>query len=193
MFTRSSIQSNGVEYECRILGWPPDGPALTLDHERFRYAGKFVMTNTGKAVALEDEAVIAAVAFNEDHADPDTLKLRYVTVADDRRGEGIGPQVLDFTASRSLERGYERVAIAVNNPFAFEACYRAGFEYTGETTGIAELVLSRPEVHDTESEATRAAWYRAGLEQYEERTTALTATEQSFIEAKLERGPPEIL
>ena len=43
--------------EYVLLGWPPDGPTLRLDHRRFAYAGKFVMSTTGKAVVrrAEDE------------------------------------------------------------------------------------------------------------------------------------------
>jgi len=35
------------------------------------------------------------------------------------------------------------VKIAVNNSFAYAALYKCGFAYTGENTGIAELVLER--------------------------------------------------
>jgi len=129
-----------VEYE--LLGWPPDGPKLRLDHERFSYAGKFVMTNTGKAVARAPNGrIVAAVAFNEDRTDADTLWLRYVTVDRELRGEGIGPRLCGLVRDRAVERGYDRLQIAVNNPFAYEALYRTGFSYTGETTGIAELIL----------------------------------------------------
>lgn len=133
-----------VDIECDLLGWPPDGPKLRLDYRQFSYAGKFVMTNTGKAVARDDGEVVAAVAFNEDRTDPDTLWLRYVTVRQDRRGEGIGPRLCRFVRDRAIERGYDRLRIAVNNPFAYEALYRSGFGYTGEQTGIAELVLEYP-------------------------------------------------
>jgi len=126
--------------ECILLGWPPDGPTLSLDHERFAYAGKFVMSATGKAVARED-GTVGAVAFSADRTDETCLRLRYVTVRDDRRGEGIGPRLLRFVSERAREHGYESVRIAVNNPFAYEACSRAGFAFTGQETGLAELVL----------------------------------------------------
>ncbi len=171
-----------VHYE--ILGWPPDGPKLPLDHERFSYAGKFVMTNTGKAVAREDDEVVAAVAFNEDRTDASRLWLRYVTVARDRRGGGIGPRLVALVRDRALERGYERLRIAVNNPYAYEALHRAGFTYTGETTGIAELVLEYEEA----DERGDAARYRDGLEAFIERD--LTDAEARFCTEKLERGPP---
>ena len=53
--------------EYVVLGWPSDGPTLRLDYRQFAYAGKFVMSNTGKAVAYEgapaserDDCLVAA-------------------------------------------------------------------------------------------------------------------------------------
>ncbi|WP_335999090.1 GNAT family N-acetyltransferase [Halorientalis halophila] len=171
-----------MEYE--LLGWPPDGPTLRLDYRRFSYAGKFVMSATGKAVAREDDAIVAAVAFNEDRTDPDALWLRYVTVREDHRGEGIGPRVCRFATERARDRGYERVRIAVNNPFAFEALSKAGFAYTGEQTGIAELVLAWP------GERTRDS-YQAGLDAYRERD--LSETEAEFLRERAGAEPPAVL
>ncbi|AFZ71967.1 GNAT family N-acetyltransferase [Natronobacterium gregoryi] len=173
-----------MEYD--VLGWPPDGPKLRLDHERFSYAGKFVMTNTGKAVARDDGSLVAAVAFNEDRTDEETLWLRYVTVARDRRGEGIGPQLVRRVRDQALERGYERLRIAVNNPFAYEALYRAGFGYTGETTGIAELVLEYPRPEDWIGERDA---YQRGLEEFRERDLSLE--EETFLEDRRGSDPPE--
>ena len=180
-----------VEYD--LLGWPPDGPKLRLDYERFSYAGKFVMTNTGKAVArTDDDEIIAAVAFNEDRTDESTVWLRYVTVARDRRGEGIGPELLARVRDRALERGYDRLRIAVNNPFAYEALYRTGFAYTGETTGIAELVLEHPvPVNDrdgSDGEPDAKARYQAGLEEFRERD--LSDAEAEFLESREGSEPP---
>jgi GNAT superfamily N-acetyltransferase len=127
--------------EFEILGRSPEGPTLDLSHEQFAYAGKFVMSSTGKSVVRDDGAVIGAIAFSEDHADPDAVRLRYVTVREDRRGDGIGPRLLRFTAD-TLGSAYDRVLIAVNNPIAYQACYRAGFAFTGEETGMAELLLA---------------------------------------------------
>ncbi|WP_265111148.1 GNAT family N-acetyltransferase [Halosolutus halophilus] len=176
-----------MEYD--ILGWPPDGPKLRLDHERFSYAGKFVMTNTGKAVARDDaaadEPIVAAVAFNEDRTDSGTLWLRYVTVARDRRGEGIGPQLLGRVRDRAIERGYDRLRIAVNNPFAYEALYRTGFEYTGETTGIAELVLE----YEPDRDPPGRERYQTGLDEFRDRD--LSAEEETFLESRRDRGPPD--
>lgn len=167
--------------EFELLGWPPDGPALRLDWRRFSYAGKFVMSATGKAVARADGEVVAALAFNEDRTDPDALWFRYVTVRTDRRGEGIGPRLLAFGVERARERGYERVRIAVNNPFAYEAAHRAGFGFTGETTGLAELVLEWP----SDASAER---YRAGLDRFRDRDRS--AAEASFLAEREDADPP---
>jgi GNAT superfamily N-acetyltransferase len=130
--------------EWTLLGYPEDGPTLDLDHRRFAYAGKFVMSSTGKAVAREDGDIVAALAFNEDRTDPDTAWLRYVTVRDDRQGEGIGTRLCRYVTDELHEAGYGTVRIAVNNPIAYEALYRAGFGYTGRESGLAELVLEHP-------------------------------------------------
>ena len=194
-----------MEYE--LLGWPPDGPKLRLDYERFSYAGKFVMTNTGKAVArdartdLDESAaaaeidgsvaevpIVAAVAFNQDRTDEGTLWLRYVTVERSRRGEGIGPQLLALVRDRARERGYEQLRIAVNNPFAYEALYRTGFAYTGETTGIAELVLEYP-VPSDDADSSEFERYQAGLEQFRNRD--LSDEEAQFLDSRCDSNPPE--
>ncbi|MFC7215447.1 GNAT family N-acetyltransferase [Saliphagus sp. GCM10025334] len=195
-----------------LLGWPPDGPTLRLHHERFSYAGKFVMSSTGKAVARartdDDEYesgdadagivsagldsseradlpyatdVLAAVAFNEDRTDASTLWLRYVTVDRAHRGRGLGPELVSFVRDAALERGYDRLQIAVNNPYAYDALWKADFGFTGETTGIAELVLEHPTRATTET-------YRRGLESFLERD--LTGGERAFLEHRLEVGPP---
>lgn len=196
--------------ECVLLGWPSDGPTLRLDYRRFAYAGKFVMTNTGKAVVRDpsdrpseggtngsgessgaamgtdtgyDEDVLAAVAFNQDRTDPATLWLRYVTVRSDCRGEGLGPRLVTFVTDRATDRGYDRVRIAVNNPFAYEACYKAGFGYTGRETGMVEVVLERPTAADPTA-------YRAGLVAIRA-DRDLTAAERTFIDARLERSPTD--
>ena len=179
--TTAPTQPEDVEYE--LLGWPADGPTLRLDHERFAYAGKFVMSSTGKAVAREDGEIVAAVAFNEDRTDPATLWLRYVTVRQDRRGDGIGPRLCAFARDRALDRGYDRLRIAVNNPFAYDALHRADFGFTGERTGLAELVLEYPAPADGDDR------YRTGLERYADRE--LTDEEREFLEARLEQGRPE--
>jgi GNAT superfamily N-acetyltransferase len=127
-----------------VRAWPPDGDALDLDHEQFIYGGKFNTARTAKALAHDDGEVVGAVAFNEDRAVVDALRIRYVSIREDRRAEGIGPRLLRFAADRACDHGYDRVRIAVNNPYAYQACYRAGFSFTGEETGIAELVMTFP-------------------------------------------------
>lgn len=189
--------------ETVLLGWPPDEPTLRLDYRRFSYAGKFVMSNTGKAVLRAtkadekigtsdepgtfDDSVLAAVAFNADRTDPETLWFRYVTVRNDRRGDGLGPRLCAFVADRAADRDYEMLRIAVNNPFAYEALYRAGFEFTGRETGLAELVLARP-AGDPPMDRSGET-YQAGLDRYRKRD--LSAEETSFLERKRDTQPPE--
>lgn len=156
--------------EYTVLGWPEDGPTLRLDYRRFSYAGKFVMSSTGKAVAREDDTILAAVAFNEDRTDSDTLWLRYITTRQDHRGEEIGPRLAAFITDHAHERGYTRVTIAVNNPFAYQALHKAGFGFTGEQTGIAELVLEHP---------SDRARYHEGLDVFRERD--LSEEEETFL------------
>lgn len=174
--------------EYVVLGWPSEGPTLRLDHRQFAYAGKFVMSNTGKAVVRDPDAdtsdagILGAVAFNEDRTDPDTMWLRYITTRNDRRGEGIGARLAAYTTARIHAREYVRVVIAVNNPFAYHALSKAGFGYTGEQTGIAELVLEHP------SDRTR---YREGLAVFRERD--LTEAERGFLDVKEHVGPPPVV
>lgn len=190
-----------------VLGWPPNGPTLRLDHRRFSYAGKFVMSNTGKAAVRDppsigprpngedndrtgfDDDILAAVAFNEDRTEPTVLWLRYVTVRHDRRGEGLGPKLCRFVAECATERGYGRVRIAVNNPFAYEALYRAGFAYTGRETGIAELVLERPTERPAGGRSPRT--YQTGLDEYRKRE--LSEEERAFLGRRRGCAPPPVL
>ncbi|PSQ52552.1 GNAT family N-acetyltransferase [Halobacteriales archaeon SW_8_65_20] len=174
--------------EFDMLGDATGGPKLRLDWQRFSYAGKFVMTNTGKGVfrtgdrgsGAFDASIVAAVSFNEDRTDDRTAWLRYVTVREDRRGEGIGSRLCRRVSDGLLD-SYDRVQIAVNNPFAYEALYKSGFGFTGTTTGVAELVLQRP--HDRDPET-----YRSGLDRY--RSRELSAAEQTFLDGR-SRPPGE--
>lgn len=190
---------------CEVIGWPEDAPTLRLDYREFGYAGKFAMSSTGKAVChdraepvadthedptsafagrdSDDYAtdVLAAVAFNEDRTDADTLWLRYVTVRADRRGDGLGPRLLAFVRDAARDRGYDRLRIAVNNPYSYEALSKAGFGFTGEETGLAELVMDHP------SDRER---YDAGLALFAERD--LTDDERAFVREKRARGPPPV-
>ena len=162
--------------ECTILGHPPNGPTLELDYREFAYAGKFVMSNTGKSVALDDETVVGAVAFSPDFEDEQTVRLRYVTVRIDRRGEGIGTRLLRYTAE-VLSEEYQSVTIGVNNPLAYRACYRAGFTFTGRETGIAELLMRY-----TPDAERRAERYLDGLAVFEERD--LPAEQRTVLERR---------
>ena len=169
--------------EFALLGWPEDGHPLRLDYREFAYAGKFVMTSTGKAVA-GDDGVVAAAAFDEDRTDPATLCIRYITVRRDRQGEGLGPRLLRFVRERAAERGYDRLTIGANNPFSYQAAYRAGFCFTGEEAGIAELTLEWP------GERSRRR-YQEGLAVFRERD--LSEDEASFLAAKLDDEPPDVV
>jgi hypothetical protein len=169
-----------------VLGDADGGPSIRLDHEAFAYAGKFVMTNTGKALAREHGSVVGAAAFNRDRTDADVVWVRYVTVREGGRGDGTGAALLDRLGARMLSGGhpgaFSRVRIAVNNPFAYEAAYKAGFGYAGERTGLAELVLERPSDRDPDA-------YRTGIEAFGERSD-LTGEERRFVSARRERDPP---
>ena len=237
--------SPGGDVELVVLGGPGDGPTLRLHHERFAYAGKFVMSGTGKAIARSgsddsveadrgdpgnggaeegdgsaelaadgdvqnaddgyDDDVLAAVAFDRDRTDGGVLRIRYVTVRRDRRGEGLGPRLLDHVAERALDGApgsdggiddpadagrwpgdaAREVRIAVNNPFAYEAAFKAGFGYTGERTGLAELTCARPGDRSPER-------YRRGLSAFGERES-LEPSERAFLAERLEAGPPPIV
>lgn len=172
--------------EFVVLGWPPDGPTLRLDHDDFAYAGKFVLSDTGKAVAREEGTLVAAVAFSPDRTDADVLKLRYVTVRRDRQGGGIGPRLLRFVADRARDRDVSTVEIAVNNPYAYEAAVRAGFAYTGDRTGLAELVL-RDGPETTRAEPT----YRDGLNAFTERD--LDQPLAAFVDRAHRTGLPDVV
>ncbi|WP_435065672.1 GNAT family N-acetyltransferase [Halobaculum sp. EA56] len=195
--------------EFRLLGWPGDDVVLRLDHRAYAYAGKFAMSTTGKAVALDADGAgddpaefavpaepkreyvdpAAVVAFSADRTDPDALWLRYVSVRRGRRGDGVGPRLCRFVVGRAAERGYERVRIAVNNAYSYEALYKVGFAWTGRETGIAELVLERPA---EEPAALDPAAYREGLATIAARDDVGDG-ERAFAERKRERGPPDVV
>jgi GNAT superfamily N-acetyltransferase len=187
-----------------VLGWPADGPTLRLDHREFAYAGKFVMSGTGKAVAhrvagagdgrddpdpSDPETVLAAAAFDPDRTAPGTLKIRYLTVRADARGGALGARLAAFVATRAGDRDFDRVAIGVNNAFSYEACYKAGFAWTGETSGIAELVLARPAGLPAERDDGR---YRAGLDRFRERED-LADPERAFLDDREGADPPALV
>jgi GNAT superfamily N-acetyltransferase len=182
--------------EFALLGWPPDAPTLRLDYRRFAYAGKFVRGSTGTAVVRDgergdgeyDDHLLAAASFDPDRTDADRLVIRYVTVRDDRQGEGVGAKLLAFVAARAADEGYDRVRIAVNNPAAYVAAHRAGFAFTGAETGVAELVCERPA---DRSATVDADAYRDGLGRYRDR--GLDAEALASLDEKRAAGPPTVV
>lgn len=172
---------NGEMMEYVVLGMPADGPTLTLDWETFSYAGKFEMSSTGKAVLCDQNEIVAAAAFNEDRATENHAWIRYLTVRSDRQGEGLGSQLATSVTKTLIDRGYEQVTIAVNNPRAYRALYKAGFHFTGRETGIAELVLKFPGPRPP-------AAYREGLERFAERD--LPGNDERLVGVWLENGTP---
>lgn len=202
--------------EYAFVGEPGAGATLRLDYRAFAYAGKFVVGAPGKAVlrtsdgssavpswepdeplpstvdASEfDDDVVAAVSFSPDRTDPDCCRLRYVTVHVARRGEGLGPRLIETTVSRLADDGYERVQIAVNNPFAYAALYKSGFAYTGEQTGIAEFVLERPADEPAPESEIGGERYNAGLRAFRDADRDLDAVERAFIASRLDEGGTE--
>ena len=214
--------------EYAFLGGPGTETTLRLDYRAFAYAGKFVVGKPGKAVLRTpdgspavpswtsaqslpptvdehefDDDVVAAVSFSPDRTDPDCCRLRYVTVHVARRGEGLGPRLVDRTVSRLADDGYDRVRIAVNNPFAYAALYKCGFAYTGVQTGLAELELERSagapasatdpgdatsqaDPGDATSQADRDARYRDGLRAFLDADRDLDAEERQFVTDRLD-------
>ena len=201
--------------EFALLGWPVDDPRLRLDYRRFSYAGKFVTGNTGIAVVrgklpadheptptdslppLPDglsesefvDGILAAVAFNDDRNDSDTIWLRYLTVRNDLRGSGLalGPRLAGFISDRAAETGYDTLRIAANNVFSYHALYKSGFAFTGRETGIAELVLERPAAEPAEGSTVT---YQRGLDRFRERE-GLSTAERDFLAAHADAEPPE--
>jgi len=138
-----------------------------------------------------DDSVLAAVAFNADRTDPETLWLRYLTVRRELRGSGLqlGPRLAAFLTDQAAEQGYKTVRIAVNNVFSYHALFKAGFAYTGRETGLAELVLERPAA---EPATQSTANYQAGLERFGDRTE-LSDAEKAFIKNWSDAAPPAVV
>lgn len=220
-----------VEFE--LLGWPDSGPTIHLDFRVFSYAGKFEMSNTGKAIfrdaereQLDDSGpaskqhrdvdpelssridfdrfeddVVAAISFNADRTDESCLWLRYITVHRQFRGLGLGPRLAAMVVERARKRDYDLFRIAVNNPFAYQALYRAGFEYTGRQTGLAELLLERNgdkenarSTHEdggneTEQDERDISRYQSGFDVFRDRDHS--DAERRFLERKRDTVPPD--
>lgn len=172
-----------MEYE--VLGDAADGPTLELDHHKFAYAGKFVMSSTGKLVARSGETIVGAVSFSPDRSTDDRAWIRYLSVHREYQGDGIGPRLAAGAAAHLHDRGFETVAIGVNNPFAYHAVYRAGFGWSGTTTGIAELVLTHPGDRTDDR-------YRSGLNEYASRDD-LSDAEREFIDNHIDGVVPPVV
>lgn len=166
-----------------IRGWPEEGPTIELDWRSFSYAGKFVMSNTGKAVVTRDGTILGALSFSEDRTDSNRAWIRYVTVRDDVRGRGIGARLTAFGVARLRSR-YDRIRIGANNPYSYEAFYKAGFGYTGERSGLAELVLEVP----SERPPRR---YQRGHARYLQRD--LEPEVRDFAIGRIDGGPPPLV
>jgi len=158
-------------YDHAVVGWSDE--TLELD-ESFAYAGKFRVPS-GKAVTrhAETDETLAVLSFSPDYADEDGVRVRYFAVRQDRQGEGIGSLLLEYVADRLLDR-YDRVRVSVNNPYSYEAASKAGFGWTGDTAGLAELVMKRP---------TEETLYEEGLRRLAERD--LSEGEHDFVRRKL--------
>jgi GNAT superfamily N-acetyltransferase len=173
-----------VEYV--LLAGPTGGATLDLDHHQFPLAGDFVQPR-GAAVAREasgdgEVAIAAATAFDPDRSDGDAVRIRAITVRDDRRGEGIGARLAAFTRAALHGRGWDRVLIAVATPVGYHALHKAGFADTGETTGLRERVLAHPPPADPVPYATGLRWYL---------DHDPSSAERAFVTARAEGGPPD--
>jgi hypothetical protein len=126
-----------------------------------------------------------AIAEAFETVDPAIVdEARSLADEEEIRGENLAA-LLAFVAARAADRGFETVRIAVNNPFAYEALYRAGFAFTGEETGIAELVLAYP------PPGRSRETYQAGLDLF--RARGPDADERSFLDRKGGQDPPEVI
>jgi len=153
--------------EYALVGGPDSGTTLRLDYRAFAYAGKFVVGAPGKAVLRTSDGSPAVPEWEPDEPLPPTVEasefdddvVAAILLVGPNRPRllsppirhrprraprwGLGPRLIDRTVARLAADGYDRVKIAVNNSFAYAALYKCGFAYTGENTGIAELVLER--------------------------------------------------
>ncbi|WP_253736717.1 GNAT family N-acetyltransferase [Halohasta salina] len=143
----------------------------------------------GLSAAAFDTDILVAAAFNADRTDAETLWIRYLTVRNDLRGSGLrlGPRLAAFVTAEALDRGYDRVRIAVNNVFSYHALYRAGFGTTGRETGLAELILQRP---TGQRAAVSTSGYQRGLDRFRGRD-GLSAAEESFLHDHEAADPPD--
>lgn len=175
-----------MDFRYEFLGWPDDDPTIDISHERFAYAGKFILPDTGKAIVrssqLGSHSIKGAVAFNDDRGVPDAARVRYITVSESARGRRLGPKLALFIQDQIIGQQYSLVRIAVNNPIAYEAMYRAGFYYTGETRQLNEVVLSTSASRSTSK-------YKTGLQTFDK--DDLPDRQAKLIDRGMDRGPPK--
>ena len=170
-----------------------DAPAVDSDDETATNTDSEPVASLPDGVAESEFAdeVLAAITFSPDRTDSSTLKIRYLTVRDDLRGDGkqLGPQLVAFLISKAAAANYDRIAIAVNNAFSYHALYKAGFTYTDRETGLAELVLDRP---IGEPAVASQSGYQRGLDVFRERE-GLSTAETEFLDAYDDADPPSLL
>jgi len=165
-----------------------NSPPTPASHERSSASLSALPDGLTEADFADD--ILAAVGFNADRTERETLWLRYLTVRRDCRGSGheLGPRLAAFITSRAADQGYRCARIAVNNVFSYRALYKAGFAYTGRQTGVAELVLERPTTHLAAVSSSR---YRRGVSIFAERDELSTA-ERAYLDSARVADPPPV-
>ena len=125
--------------------------SLDLPQEEFAYAGQYRMQRYGKAILTRRPerptaaaAIIAALTTDRHRIHHDRMVVRTIDVRRAERGNGWGPLLLRSVAHAYSTAGFDTVQINTNNPFAYIAACKAGFGWTGRTTGLAELIMTRP-------------------------------------------------
>lgn len=177
-----------MQIDYSFCGWPSDRPTLDLPHEQFAYAGKFVVERTGKAIARDHAdappSIVGAVSFNRDRGVSNGARIRYLTVREGYRGNRIGPRLVQYLCTQ-VATTYDAVRIAVNNPIAYVAMYRAGFGYTGETGGLGETILELP----APDRSSKRYWN--GLAQFD--VDVLPDRHQTILHRERSRDPPSVI
>lgn len=93
-------------------------------------AGVTAKAENGLLLVAEEDTELAAMALGErSHDDPELLHLEMVIVHPDRRGQGLGPVLVEAMADVAWERGYRRAEVWCTAPGFYEAC---GFERSGK-------------------------------------------------------------
>jgi len=171
-----------------VRGDLPEGPDAP-DEDDLRGVDSLELLPEGLSRAEFNTDILAAAAFNADRTDAQTLWIRYLTVRGDLRDSDLrlGPRLAAFVTAQALDRGYDRVRIAVNNVFSYQALYRAGFATTGRETGLAELILQRPTAERAE---VSTSGYQRGLDRFRGRD-GLSAAEESFLHDHETVDPPD--